>query len=158
MIINKKTELKKIIESAKKSGKSVLIKKGVFDIIHPGHIFAMKMFKKKTDILIILIQSDKFTAKKKGLSRPINNQKQRMEVIDGIKGVDYVYADKSNSRQDYIDVLNYLKPTILAVTSVDAKKKKDYSSPFWVLKGFPDKKKAGFSTTAIINSVLKKCN
>jgi glycerol-3-phosphate cytidylyltransferase len=88
------------------------------------------MFKKEADIVIILTQSDKFTAKKKGLSRPINNQKQRTEVVDGIKCIDYTYPDKSNSRQDYIDFLNYLKPTILAVTSVDAKKTKDYSSSY----------------------------
>ncbi len=157
MIVNNKIKLKKIIESAKKSGRSILIKKGVFDIIHPGHVFAIKMFKKEADIVIILTQSDKFTAKKKGLSRPINNQKQRTEVVDGIKGVDYTYPDKSNSRQDYIDFLNYLKPTILAVTSVDSKKTKDYSSSYWMLKEFPDKKKQGFSTTEVINRVLNKC-
>jgi cytidyltransferase-like protein len=157
MIINSKVKLKKIIETAKKSDKSVLIKKGVFDIIHPGHVFAIKMFKKEANIVIILTQSDKFTTKKKGISRPINNQKQRTEVVDGIKGVDYTYSDKSNSRQDYIDFLAYLKPTILAVTSVDAKKTKDYSSPFWELKEFPDKKRPGFSTTAVINRVLNKC-
>lgn len=157
MIINSRIKLRSIIESAKKSHKSVLVKKGVFDIIHPGHVFAIKMLKKKADIVIILTQSDKFTAEKKGISRPINNQKQRTEVVDGIKGVDYTFPDKSNSRQDYIDFLNYLKPTILAVTSVDAKKTKDYSSPHWILKEFPDKKKPGFSTTEVINRVLNKC-
>ena len=155
MIINNKLKLKRIIESAKKSGKSVLVKKGVFDIMHPGHIFAISMFKKKADIVIILTQSDRFTSKKKGISRPINNQKQRTEVVDGIKGVDYTFADRSDSRQEYISFLNYLKPTIIAVTSVDKKKTKDYSSPYWILKEFPDKKKPGFSTTEIINRVLR---
>ena len=53
MIINSKTKLKNTIELAKKSGKSVLIKKGVFDIIHPGHIFAIKMFDKEADIVSV---------------------------------------------------------------------------------------------------------
>ncbi len=156
MIIRDKKELKKIIEDAIEANKGVLIKKGVFDIIHPGHIFALQNFKKKADIVIILTQSDAFTKKKKGNERPINPQLQRAEVIDGIKGVDYVYLDNSQSREEYIDFLNYLRPSILAVTSVDSKKTQQYSSPYWKLIEFPDKNKVGYSTTAIIERIISK--
>ena len=156
MIITNKLKLKKIIDSAKKSGKSILIKKGVFDIIHPGHIFAIDMFKKYADIVIIMTQSDKVTKKKKGNNRPINNQKQRTIVVDRLKGVDYTYLDKSNSRKEYIKFLTYLKPTILAIISLNKEKTKDYSSPFWKLKEFPDKNKPGYSTTEIIDKISNK--
>ena len=158
MQISTKEELKNIIDAAKKEWKSVLVKKWVFDIVHPWHVFAIQMFAKYADVVVILTQSDEFTAKKKGSSRPINSQWQRTEVVDGIRGVDYTFQDKSNSREEYIEFLNYLKPTILAVTSVDEKKTKDYSSPFWELKEFPDKVQAGYSTTEIINRVLEKCS
>ena len=158
MIIKNKIELKKIIEKEKTNGKSVLIKKGVFDIIHPGHIYAIDLFSKKADIVIILIQSDKFTKKKKGKTRPINPQKQRAQVIDGIKGVDYVYLDKSNSREEYIRFLEYLKPTILVITSENKKKDKEYLNKNWKLIPIPDKKDFFVSTTEIINRVLKKYN
>ena len=158
MIIKNKNKLKEIIDAAKASGKSVLIKKGVFDIIHPGHIFLLKMLKQYADIVIILIQSDSFTHKKKGGCRPINNQYHRMKVMDGIKGVDYVFPDKSNSRREYIALLNFLKPTVVAITSTNTKKTKAYTNPHWELKEFPDKKKPGFSTTEIINKILKKCS
>jgi len=158
MIIKNKIELKKIIGKEKKNGKSVLIKKGVFDIIHPGHIYAIDLFSKKADIVIILIQSDKFTKKKKGKTRPINPQKQRAQVIDGIKGVDYVYLDKSNSREEYIRFLEYLKPTILVITSENKKKDKEYLNKNWKLIPIPDKKDFFVSTTEIINRVLKKYN
>ena len=157
MIISDKEELKNIIENAKKEWKSVLIKKCVFDIIHPGHVFAIKMFTQEADIVIILTQSDEFTAKKKGSSCPINPQRQRTEVVDGIAGVNYTYPDKSNSREEYIEFLNYLRPTILAITSVDEKKIKGYSSSFWELKEFSDKAQPWYSTTEIINRVLEKC-
>lgn len=158
MIIKNKIELKKIIGKEKKNGKSVLIKKGVFDIIHPGHIYAIDLFSKKADIVIILIQSDKFTKKKKGKTRPINPQKQRAQVIDGIKGVDYVYLDKSNSREEYIRFLEYLKPTILVITSENKKKDKEYLNKNWKLIPIPGKKDFFVSTTEIINRVLKKYN
>jgi hypothetical protein len=77
--------------------------------------------------------------------------------VDGISGVDYTFPDKSNSREEYIEFLNYLKPTMLAVTSLDEKKTKDYTSSSWELKEFPDKVQAGYSTTEIINRVLEKC-
>jgi glycerol-3-phosphate cytidylyltransferase len=155
MIIKNKSKLKKIIEQAKSENKSVLIKKGVFDLIHPGHIFAIDLFSKKADIVIILIQSDEFTKKKKGKERPINPQLQRAQVIDGIKGVDYVYLDKSNSREEYITFLNYLKPTILVITAESKAKDKAYSSKYWKLIAIPDKKDYCVSTTEIINRVLK---
>lgn len=156
MIIRSKVRLRGIIDRAKRSGKSVLIKKGVFDIIHPGHIFALKNFKRYADVVVILIQSDELTGSKKGPGRPINGQRQRAEVVDGISGVDYVFMDRSRSREEYIKVLNYLKPTVLAVTAADSKKTRAYSSPYWELKEFPDKRLPGYSTTEVINRVLKK--
>ncbi len=156
MIIHSLEKLTKIIKQEKDQGKKVLIKKGVFDIIHPGHIYSVQEFKKAADIVIILIQSDSFTTKKKGPTRPINNQEHRAKVIDGIKGVDYVFLDTSNSREEYITLLNKIQPSILAITKTDSKKKQNYTSKYWELKEFPDKNLTGFSTTEIINKVLEK--
>lgn len=154
MIIQNQQELKDIIQKHKKEGKSVLIKKGVFDIIHPGHIYAIGEFAKKADIVVILIQSDEFTKMKKGEERPINKQEQRALVMDGIGGVDYVYMDKSLSREEYIDVLKDLSPSVLAVTADNPEKTKKYSGYSWKLIEFPDKKVPGFSTTEIIERVI----
>ena len=156
MIIREKSLLKKKIDEAKTAGKSVLIKKGVFDIIHPGHIYAMKMFGKMADVVVILIQSDELTQKRKGDSRPVNPQLHRAEVVDGLDGVDYVFLDKCSSREDYVKLLNYLKPTIVSVTSIDKKKTSAYSSQYWELRELLDKKKPGYSTTEIINRCQKK--
>ena len=153
MIISDRGQLKEVITSAKSSGRSVLIKKGVFDIIHPGHIFAMTKFKECADIIIILVQSDEFTKKKKSADRPINNQQQRAMVMDGLKNVDYVYLDQSNSREDYMELLTFLEPTIVAVSSIDPQKTATYSRGVWELKEFPDKNKPGFSTSDIISRI-----
>ena len=56
-----------------------------------------------------------------------------------------------NMKAESMQIMKYLKPTILAVTSVDSKKTKAYSGHFWKLKQFPDKKSLGFSTTDIVN-------
>ncbi len=156
MIISSKQRLKKIIEQAKRQNKKVLIKKGVFDIIHPGHIYAVKQFKKLADIIIIFIQSGSLTRRKKGKKRPINSAWQRAEVVEGIKDVDYVFLDKSKSREETLCLLEYLKPDIIAIIKVSKGKTEKYTRPYWELKEFPDKKKETFSTTRIINKIIKR--
>jgi len=151
MIVTEKKALKDIIKDFKNKGKNVLIKRGVFDIIHPGHIYAIKTFKKHCDILIILIMSDELVQIKKGDKRPINSQEHRMKVSDGLSRVDYVYPDSSRSREEYIELLYYLKPSIVAVTKGDTKKTKMYSSKLWTLKEFSDV--PGYSTTEIIEKI-----
>ena len=151
MIVETKEKLKEVIDSAKAEGKSVLVKKGVFDIIHPGHTHAMKMFSEQADVVVILVQSDALTKKKKGELRPVNNQEHRALVVDGLKGVDYVFEDKCMSRDEYRAFLDYLKPTVVAVTAIDEEKTKAYTSAEWELKEFPDKKMPGFSTTEVID-------
>ncbi|MFQ5621065.1 MAG: adenylyltransferase/cytidyltransferase family protein [Candidatus Nanoarchaeia archaeon] len=155
MIINNKAELKDIISEAKSSGKKVLVKKGVFDIIHPGHVFAIEEFVKQSDVIVILVQSDEFTSKKKGDNRPINSQEQRMKVIDGLSGVNYVYPDTCMSRNEYISFLEYLSPDIVAVSSIDEEKTQTYSGRGLGLQEFPDKNLPGYSTTEIIRKCMR---
>jgi len=154
MIISKKKKLKQIINQAQEQNKKVLIKKGVFDIIHPGHIHSVNQFKKSADVVIIFIQSGFLTKKEKGEKKPINNSKHRAEVMDGIKNVDYVYIDKSKSMEKTLPLLEYLRPDIIAI--VKKRKTKEYDRPYWELKEFPDKNKKIFSTSNIINKILKK--
>ena len=156
MIIKDKAKLKKIIERAKRAGKSVVIKKGVYDIIHPGHIHAIRQMKKMADIVIISIMSDKQVKKLKGKMRPINTQKQRGQVVDGIAGVDYSFLDKSGSGDEYRKVINYLKPTILVITKVDPKKRWTSDDQTWKIVETDDKMMPEFSSTKIINKIIAK--
>ena len=119
MIIYSLEKLIEIVKKEKSQSKKVLIKKGDFDIIHPGHIFAIQEFKKIADVIIILIQHDELTTKNKGKTRPINSQEHRAKVMNGIKGVDYVFLDSSKSRQEYISLLKKIKPSVLAITKGD---------------------------------------
>ena len=156
MILSDKEKLKKIIKRAQRQGKKVLIKKGVFDIIHLGHVRALCQFKKYADITVIFVQSDILTKKRKGIKRPINNQKYRTEMLEGLKYIDYIYLDKSKSREECLSILEYLKPDVIAIVKRSQEKTKKYDRPYWELKEFPDKEKKKFSTTSIINKIIKK--
>jgi rfaE bifunctional protein nucleotidyltransferase chain/domain len=103
------------IEELSKKLKEIRIKKkmtiglshGVFDLVHLGHIFHFNEAKKKVDILIVSVTSDKYVFK--GPGRPFFSQEQRMEVISNLESVDYVTLSDSDSS---LNIINNVKPNI----------------------------------------------
>ena len=82
-----------IVETCKEirqSGKEIVFTNGCFDIIHVGHVRYLTTAKSFGDILIIGLNSDESVKILKGENRPINNEKDRAEVLLGLKAVDYV--------------------------------------------------------------------
>ena len=57
---------------------SVVLTGGVYDIIHPGHIYTLKKSKKMGDVLIVSIATDKRVKKIKN-KKPLNNEKKKSE-------------------------------------------------------------------------------
>ncbi len=156
MLVEKIEDLIKIVEKEQEKNNTVLVKKGVFDFIHYGHIYSINKFKEISDVVIILLQSDSLTTKRKGPMRPINSQNERTLVMNGLKGVDYVFMDNSNSREEYIEVLKRIKPDIVAITKDNEEKDKAYESKIWKTVAIKDKRIPGLSTTAIIQKVLDR--
>jgi len=60
---------------------------GVFDIIHPGHIFALSSAKKIGDALVVVVARDKTVLRNKG-RRPLNSEENRLELVKALKFVD----------------------------------------------------------------------
>ena len=83
-------ELKNIVVELKKQNKKIVTTNGVFDFLHIGHIRYLKEAKKLGDVLIVAINSDSSTKKIKGPIRPLNNEKDRAEVLAALQCVDYV--------------------------------------------------------------------
>jgi D-beta-D-heptose 7-phosphate kinase/D-beta-D-heptose 1-phosphate adenosyltransferase len=63
---------------------------GTFDIIHVGHIKLLQYAKSLGDHLTVAIDSDMRVNSLKGLSRPINNQDDRRELLLALGCVDRV--------------------------------------------------------------------
>tara|TARA_B100001778_G_C18439173_1_gene561520 strand:- start:399 stop:794 length:396 start_codon:yes stop_codon:yes gene_type:complete len=80
----------------------VVITFGTFDLLHIGHINMLKKCKKYGDKLIVGVSSDNLNYNKKN-RYPIFSEKDRVEIIKNIKGVDEVFLEESlEKKEEYI--------------------------------------------------------
>lgn len=82
-------KLVSILEEERKQGKKVVMASGTFDLFHLGHMRMLAEAKKKGDILVVAVKSDKAAALKKE-DPPVLNQEVRMETIANCISADYV--------------------------------------------------------------------
>lgn len=108
--IKRVSALTKIAYSLKKSGKTLVFTNGCFDLLHPGHTHLLQEAKKKGNVLIVGINSDRSIKKIKGSLRPILPQSARTRIVAALACVDYVVLFEE--RTPYT-LIKRLKPHIL---------------------------------------------
>lgn len=155
--MGKKISLKHFLElkkKFKKNKKKLVVTNGCYDLIHPGHIRILRESKKIGDVLVVLINSDKSVKKNKGSMRPIQKQKDRVEILTSIKYVDFVimFDNKTPSslyKKLLPDVLTkgseYKKNSIAGAREVIS-----YGGKVKLIK-----MKKNYSTSKIINKIKK---
>ncbi|RMF90356.1 MAG: FAD synthase [Methanobacteriota archaeon] len=83
---------------------------GVFDILHPGHVFILEKAKALGDLLVVIVARDSTV---KGHKRiPIVSEEQRLEMVKGLKPVD---AAVLGHEGDPLEIIEELKPDIIAL-------------------------------------------
>lgn len=99
------------IEALRRGSLRVVLARGVFDIIHPGHIHTLKAAKALGDILVVAIATDK-TAQKMKKRIPLHNQELRRELVDCLSMVDVAIIGHEN---DIFETVKLVKPEIIAL-------------------------------------------
>ena len=100
----------KIRKKLKKQKKKLVVTNGCFDILHPGHIKIFKISKYKGDKLLVLINSDKSVKLNKGYKRPIFNLKERTQILDSIKFIDYILIFNEKTPEK---IISKIQPDVL---------------------------------------------
>lgn len=88
---------------AKYSDKKIVLTSGTFDLLHVGHLEYLNKVKSYGDIVVVMISGDARVKARKGPSRPIIPEADRMEMLDTLKIVDYVFIDPSKWVSGQID-------------------------------------------------------
>jgi len=159
MDINK-NKVGQIIENTHKQGKTTIIAKGVFDLVHPDHILFLKELKKFADKTIILIIPDQVVSQMKH-GRPIQSQNSRVKVLRSIRYVDYCGADYNStdvktgiySRDIDVQIMRELAPTKWALSPKNIKKFDGYN--FRDIQLVQIDEGIQHSTTKIIDKIVK---
>ena len=90
---------------------SVVLTGGVFDIIHVGHLATLREAKRLGDLLVVVVARDRTVERMKG-RKPINSERDRLEVISALKPVDLAIL---GDEEDLYRTVRRVKPDVIAL-------------------------------------------
>ena len=85
---------------------------GVFDILHPGHLFTLKTAKSHGDLLVVVVATECTATKIKKNRIILHNEDLRKEMVSSLSFVDLALIGKEGS---LFDTVEYIKPDIIAL-------------------------------------------
>ncbi len=74
----------------RQQGRRLVFTNGCFDLLHVGHIRYLAAARALGDVLAVGVNGDASVRELKGPCRPINNEKDRAEVLAALESVDLV--------------------------------------------------------------------
>lgn len=91
-------------------GKKIAFTNGVFDILHPGHIFSLSEAAKEGDYLVVGLNADTSVKRIKGESRPVNSQDGRALLLASLLMVDAVVLFEEDTP---LELIKTVMPDVL---------------------------------------------
>lgn len=137
------------------SGDKIVFTNGCFDILHVGHKRYLEEASRLGDILVVGVNSDASVTRLKGPGRPVNTERDRVELLTAMDFVDYVIVFEDDTP---FDLIQRIQPDILV-------KGGDYRPEDVVGKDIVEKKGGnvvilpfvdGKSTTSIITKIKEE--
>jgi D-beta-D-heptose 7-phosphate kinase/D-beta-D-heptose 1-phosphate adenosyltransferase len=103
-------ELSEQLARDREKGKKVVFTNGCFDLLHVGHIRYLQQARRMGDLLVVAINTDDSVRRLKGLSRPVQPEQDRAEILAGLECVDYVVSFEEDTP---LVTIERLKPDVL---------------------------------------------
>jgi rfaE bifunctional protein nucleotidyltransferase chain/domain len=104
-------ELRQRVAEWRRSGESVTLANGCFDLLHVGHVRYLRAAKALGGRLIVAINSDESVRALKGEGRPVMPAEERAEILAALADVDAVLVFPEN---DVRALIRELRPNIHA--------------------------------------------
>lgn len=134
-----------IIDSAKieelsqrLSGKRVVFADGTFDLFHLGHVESFKNLHTFGDVAVVGVMSDEWVKAKKDKNRPVLSEKERLELVDSIRYVDYATLLKDSDTGERIPTsvfIKRLRPSVfVSIDPAWETRREDIYAEFWRLE------------------------
>lgn len=127
---------------------------GCFDLFHIGHLRLFEQSKKLGDILVVSVANDERVKQLKGATRPIIAAENRIEIVNGLRCVDYVLSHPAAQDDIAIDIIRELQPDVFANVSKERIEK--MLALFPKMKGVHIPRTTSVTTSGIIESIVSK--
>lgn len=150
--VMREAALLEAVAAARRQGQKIVMTNGCFDILHPGHLRYLEAAAALGHRLIVAVNTDESVRRLKGPTRPVNPCALRMEMLAGLRAVDWVTSFEEDTPLRLVcavapDVLvkggDYALESIVGASEVLARGGKVIALPFH----------EGHSTTAIIKAL-----
>jgi len=107
-------DIGEITANLKKAGYKVVLTQGVWDLIHEGHAQYLQKAKALGDVLIVAIDTDEVVKHRKGPTRPIVPESERIKMISHLRHVDLIVMKESKT--DHGKLIRTIMPDVLVVS------------------------------------------
>ena len=132
--------------------KKIVLALGCFDLLHGGHLQYLKKAAALGDILVVHVANNERVKLLKGEDRPLIDLRERMEIIDSLRFVDYVTSHPEVKSDIAVEeILKTLRPDIFANGSDKRNEKIKKISPNTNIVIIPELET--ISTTKILNKL-----
>src|SRR5262245_10335623 len=108
-MILSESDLVQAVQRERAAGKTFAFANGCFDLLHVGHVRYLQGAAREADRLIVAVNDDRSVESLKGPHQPIMPSSDRAELVNAVRGVDYVvvFGDRTVER-----LLRLLKPDV----------------------------------------------
>ena len=83
-------ELARRADELRAGGRKLVATNGCFDLLHLGHVRYLQAARALGDLLAVGLNGDRSVRELKGSQRPINNERDRAEMLAALSCVDFV--------------------------------------------------------------------
>ena len=113
-------ELLTAISAIRATGHTISMTQGVYDLLHTGHTRYLEAAKSYGDFLLVAVDTDAYTKRRKGSDnerRPIVPFEERIEILSQVRSVDILtYRDLKEHEGDPDFVIKLVKPDVLVMS------------------------------------------
>ncbi|NOZ59511.1 MAG: FAD synthase [Euryarchaeota archaeon] len=88
----------------------VVMAGGVFDILHPGHVFFLERARREGDVLAVVVARDSTVTKRKRI--PVVPEEQRVEMVAALKPVDVALLGEED---DIFATVERIEPDVIVL-------------------------------------------
>lgn len=114
------SKLSETICTLRACGHTISMTQGVYDLIHPGHTRYIEKAKSFGDILIVAVDTDEYTRKRKQKAnerRPVVPFEERLELLSNLRTVDILTVrDLKEHETDPDFIIKVVKPDVLVMS------------------------------------------